>query len=56
MQHDYAVNAYAVGIRGPEISGEDSQGLDIGAIRVIESGCVNEIDPSTIPREIENVY
>lgn len=43
-------------IRGTEVSGQDTKGVDIGAIGVIETGGIDQVDPSSILRELEDIY
>lgn len=55
MQHDYAVDAHAVCVRGAEIGCENPQGVEIGAFSVIEPWRVDEVYAPAVPFEVEDV-
>lgn len=55
MQKNEAVYADTIYIRGTEVSGQDTKGVDVRAIGVIETGGIDQVDPSSILRELEDI-
>ena len=55
MQVDYPVDAHAVGVGCAEVGGENTQGLCVGAIEVVEAGCIDEVDSTAVHFKVEDI-
>ena len=55
MQVDYSMDAHAVGVGCSEVGGENTQGLRVGAIEVVKTGSVDEIDSTAMHFKVEDI-